>query len=248
MSSSEQVSPQDLGTVFTFPAAALALALEQNNHLYVLQLAESPVVHMIFREFVRDCWSFHPDITHEIARDAAVLFQSSSSSSSDTAASWSDAVPPPPDAKHGWGVEMHIAHFMGRCYGWVQFRHPELGALFARDVEARTRALFGVLGACLRVLMVGRFPEGPLEHDGAVEDALVRWNLDYLGNELAYRANVIQIMRDDDGAALVDVSRETGWFRDYLALLPEMCELCGWVEPDHSFRCLSRMVHLRINQ
>ncbi|CAJ2503421.1 Uu.00g108150.m01.CDS01 [Anthostomella pinea] len=196
---------------FMLQGCALSEALEASNPILVMLLSDSPVVPMIFREFIDDCLNMQPLITDEVACEAVRIFLESL----DRPESWKH--PLPRSYKSFWGVELHIAHFMLRVLDRVKFGNDGLRRRFDEDPDRGAQYIFGMLGVCIRLYQDGKFPDGPANLDAHMQKQTLSWIASVQGN-LDHWYVIYEQAIDQDGERDGDDS-DVSWHSMFLSLI-----------------------------
>ncbi|KAI1493624.1 hypothetical protein F5X96DRAFT_666540 [Biscogniauxia mediterranea] len=139
----------------------------------VMKLCDCPAIHLIFRDFARNCWSRPGNaIRYCDVHAASALYYESLGAPRP----WQlpTSYPAASNAIH------HIADFMLRCRDFVvAYTHPEFASRCALDGEGASRLLVALLGVCIAAYERGAFPEGgPPADDGSSSSSSSQWAAD----------------------------------------------------------------------
>ncbi|KAI1271069.1 hypothetical protein F5Y07DRAFT_406069 [Xylaria sp. FL0933] len=147
-------------TVFTEPAMALAAQFPEIDSVALLQLVEAPIVRMAFHEFQEEFWDgmkFGEKSTpnggvqldfDELKKDIGAFVSSPANHCCSGGIT------------HSVHYQLHpIASFMSRIYVWATRENLDLPIrCHLADAETTTRILWGILGICINLQAINKFP------------------------------------------------------------------------------------------
>ncbi|KAI5924625.1 hypothetical protein F4810DRAFT_664431 [Camillea tinctor] len=228
---------------FESPSVAAAIIACKNYTLSpppyeVITLCHCPAIHMIFRDFIRNCWS-HPRNAlhaHHVYEASAIYYHSFEAPVSWRRPSGLSPSLYPPSTHNA----LYIADFMLRCRDFVNTQtDPFFAAAYNLGSEGASRMLIALLGVCMRAYKRRAFPEGPLEYDGSIEwPDLGAWLSTHCGSP-SDRLRATEAVNSRWESCCVGGDLERDWLLNIVYSVdgPAICPICYGLRPVHNDRC-----------
>ncbi|KAI1635253.1 hypothetical protein F4809DRAFT_642720 [Biscogniauxia mediterranea] len=216
----------------------------------VMKLCDCPAIHLIFRDFTRNCWSRPGNaIRHCDVYAASAMYYESLGAPRP----WQRPLGLP--TSYPAGNAIHIADFMLRCRDFVvTYTHPEFASRCALDGEGASRLLVALLGVCIVAHERRAFPEGgPPAYDGSSSSSqwaadLDSWHDQHLGwlGEREHAAQAVSERKQQ--AQLAGRDPEATWLWSLVGAvdgpvecpgcdMARFCDTCRSVAPFHKAGC-----------